>query len=108
MAQAEGVSIHDLKKQGTTLSFTCGNSSGEDVALELPLYYYPGYRAWNNGKGIEIKAGNNGMAEIVAAAGQSGEFLVCYREKTVFLVCDWITVITLAALAVQWLRKKKR
>ncbi|NLL79589.1 MAG: hypothetical protein GX234_07345 [Clostridiales bacterium] len=108
MAQAERVSIHDLKKQGTTLSFTCENSSGEDVVLELPLYYYPGYRAWNSGEEVEIKAGNNGMAEIVASAGQSGEFLVCYREKAIFLVCDWITVITLAALAVQWLRKKER
>lgn len=107
-AEAEGVTIHDLKRQGTTLAFSCENVSGTDVALELPLYYYPGYRAWQDGTEIGIQAGQNGMATIVIPAGQSGRLFVCYREKTVFLIGDWITVITLTALAVQWLRKKKK
>lgn len=94
-ASSDEIAIYDLRKQGTTVQFTYKNTSKEDGFVEVPLYYYPGYKAWNNGAETEISAGDNGIARIAVAGGTEGELLVKYREKGSFVVCDVIALVSL-------------
>ena len=97
-ASEEEVSVSGFQKEGTNLWFTYVNTSGADTVLDVPLYYYPGYRAWNNGKEIEIQAGENGIVRIAVDANSSGEIQIKYKEKGIFVACDFISIVTLVGI----------
>lgn len=104
---SDEIAIHDFRKQGTTVQFTYKNASKEDGFVEVPLYYYPGYKAWNNGAETEISAGDNGIARIYVPGGSGGELLVKYREKGIFVICDVISLVSLIGCTI-WNKKKGR
>lgn len=97
-ASEEEVSVSGFQKEGTNLWFTYVNTSGADTVLDVPLYYYPGYRAWNNGKEIEIQAGENGIVRIAVDANSGGEIQIKYKEKGIFVACDFISIVTLVGI----------
>lgn len=104
----EEIAIHNYQKQGTTVRFTYENASAVDGFVEVPLYYYPGYKAWNNGVETEISAGDNGIARIHVAGGTEGELLVKYREKGIFVVFDVISLVSLLGVSFIAIRRQKR
>lgn len=110
-ASSEEIAVHNLQKQGTTVQFTYENAGEEDGFVEVPLYYYPGYKAWNNGVPTEVSAGDNGIARITVPGGTEGELRIEYREKGIFVVCDVISIVSLGVCTfwagTEWKRKRK-
>lgn len=99
------IGIQSFDKQGSDVRFLYENTSVEEGYAEVPLYYYPGYKAWKDGIPVEVCAGDNGMVRIRLDGQSSGEVEVQYREKGFFLICDWISVVTLIYMCILQFRK---
>jgi len=59
--------ITEYHKQGTNLSFTLNAPQGLS-SLEVPLQYYPGYKAEADGASLRAEKGNNGVLRLYGIA----------------------------------------
>ncbi len=65
-ASGEKVIVDNYEKRGTNLSFTLTAQDGR--YLEVPLLYYPGYRAAIDGRMCTTELGENGLLRIYGGA----------------------------------------
>lgn len=70
------------------------SSARENASVSLPLYYYPGYTAWNdNGELLIVDRGDNNRIRISVPAGYSGGIKLRYRERKLWRLCEIISII---------------
>ena len=77
----EITTIYGLHQTGNTLTITF--TSGETDVFEVPLIYYPGYRAFLNGNVINIQQGYNALILIEVEATRNGELIIIYHGTTI-------------------------
>lgn len=71
--------VRDVHKQGTNLRFTLDAPRGLS-SLEVPLLYYPGYRAAANGESCRVVKGGNNVARLYGVpAGENVRIAVWYE-----------------------------
>jgi len=99
------IAITDFTKQGTHLSFSY--SADADQTVTLPLYRYPGYVAELNGQVTEILDGDNHLMALSLPAGE-GTVAVRYEGFWYYRAADWISVLTLLALAGRAVYRKRK
>ena len=70
----------------------------EDSYIEIPLYYYPNYRAWIDGQEIPIERGGLGVIRVPL---QDGNFRleVDFVESGVWIAGDILSMVTALFLA---------
>lgn len=96
------VETKDAVKDGLRMSFVV-ESEGEGGEVELPLIWYPGYKAEMDGESLEVRASDEyGMVMVTVPEGKSGEVKVYYGMSTMTAIGLLISVTT-AGLAVVWL-----
>lgn len=89
-----GISIGEYRKQGSEMSFEVSNSDGSAVDLEIPLYYYPTYRAQLNNEDLEIEQGTDGVIRLKNVS-RNGTVKVWFPEQPLWLVADIISLCTI-------------
>lgn len=86
-------------------------ASGPEGYADLPLFYYPGYRAVSaDGGQLPVIRSEDGLARVLFAGEARGGTHVFYRERRLWRLCEIISVGTLALFAVLFMRgggKKK-
>lgn len=93
---SENLELWDYEKEGIRIFFTCENSTEEDGYVELPLLWYPNYRARDAAGGkLTIEAGNNNVIRVLVPAGYYGDVTVEYKHLTSWRVAEAISLISL-------------
>ncbi len=83
--------IQNFKKQGTTLCFDY--SSNIPVAIEVPLFYYPGYQAKNSqGETLPLASISQHRLQVQVPAGQS-TITITYTGLPIFRIFDALSAI---------------
>ena len=111
----EGVSIGITQKEGSNLTVVCTNSSGQDGYIDLPMFFYPCYRAVDQATGmvLPIGYGENNRIRVSLPNGYQGTVLVKVRERMIWRLAELISLVSVVIPAgatmmkAQTKRKKK-
>ncbi|MDE6622584.1 MAG: hypothetical protein K2K74_19260 [Lachnospiraceae bacterium] len=82
-----GLSVGEYVKRGSYMEFEVFSSEGSSADLEIPLYYYPTYRAQLNDEKLEIEQGTDGVIRIKNVS-HSGMIKVWFPELPLWLAAD--------------------
>lgn len=68
--------------------------------MTVPLFAYKSYRAVDTAEGTEFPVvwDAYGAASVTLPAGYRGEFEIYYRERTVWRIGEFISLVTLLGL----------
>lgn len=100
--------ISDYSKQGTNLSFTIQAPQGFS-SLELPLLYYPGYRAEANGDPLRVSKGNNNLLRLYGIAHpEHAQISVFFESPAAWKIAAGISMAGWVFLALLICRGRKR
>lgn len=103
---SEAVSFTMLDR--TQNRITARVSAAQDGYVELPLFYYPGYRASINGEGRTIEHGENHVIRVLLGEGDSGELQVEYQESILWRLADGVSVLTVFSYLIWRIWNRKR
>lgn len=101
--------ISELSKEGATLALEV-KECNEPVDIEVPIYYYPTYKAELNDRKLDIEQGAYGMIR-VKNISEDGILTISFPEQPLWIVADMVSVITviscIATVIVKNIRRKK-
>lgn len=94
-----GILYDDYIKKGTEISMKVQNLSSQDSYIDMPLIGYHGYVV-NKPLSISEERGYNNDLRINVPANYSGTLHVAYKEMTLYLIADIISLLTIWGLLV--------
>ena len=101
-------SVLSYEKRGTELTATV-QLEGEAAYIELPLLYYPGYRAEIDGQAQTVARGTNNMVRVYGlSSGESGTVHVWYQPPTAWLIAQGASALGALLLAASLRRMRRR
>ena len=110
-----GLTIGPLTKSGTDASILVVNPTGEEQILYMPITYYEGYKVENiaeseDGNDIvpELFETDFGTVGLKIPVGYYNGVHISYHENILYRISEFISVLTLAGLAVFRTRKHGR
>ena len=107
---APGYEVTAFKKRGTNLEFTIDVPQG-NAYIDLPLLYYPGYRAQWDGKDLRIDKGENNVLRIFGVPmGVNQAVRVWFEPPMLWLAAQGISLlgaVLLGAALVRLYRRRK-
>lgn len=123
----EGLTWSDYKQDGTSVTLTAVNHTAETLHLEIPLLGYKGYavesfRSDTAGRDVSGRAdssaasasmpciteetGAHGDLRIAVPGGFSGELHISYEGFPLFRAAEWVSLVSLGALALAFCFQK--
>lgn len=95
----ENVEMEDVQHHGLRFQIL-GKATGEGAYLEVPAFYYPGYVAKDlQGKQYQVtRSEDNNRIHVELPADFDGVLEVFYKEPTLFLLGDVISVLAVIGL----------
>lgn len=85
------VTLENVVKEGTAV--TAQVDAQEDARIQLPLFAFDGYRAEMDGEELALDAGENNRLTVQIPAGMQGELHVWFAGKTLWRVCEGISLL---------------
>lgn len=97
---SEHVTIAEYRRNGNHFWVTCENRADTEGRVTVPLFAYKSYRAVDTAEGTEFPVvwDAYGAASVTLPAGYRGEFEIYYRERTVWRIGEFISLVTLLGL----------
>ena len=106
----DGVTFAEYTYRGDTLRFDYLKPANTEATVELPLYAYPGYRAYLNGDTeLEVSETDNHLLTVLLPAETSeGSVLARYEQPWYDRLGDGLTLAALCWLVADalWRRRK--
>lgn len=100
--------VRDYHKQGTNLSFTLDLPQG-CAYVEVPLLYYPGYRATCNGESCRVERGDNNLVRIYGVHGDTDvQVKVWFEAPEKWIAAQAVSVFGAALLALALWRMNRQ
>lgn len=110
-----GLTIGPLSRSGTESTILIINPTGAEQVLYMPITYYKGYRVENVAKSQggsdilpELFETEYGTVGLRVPAGYYNGAHITYHKNLVCMVCELISAITLAGLAIYMAKMRKR
>ena len=101
-------SVSDFRKDGTNLSFTLSAPEG-GTYIEVPLLYYPGYRATVDGEESSVTRGTNNVLRLMRIhASDSMQVRVWFDPPLAWTVAQGVSLLGAALLVFCLLRGRRR
>lgn len=101
---SDEIEITEFCKNGTELYFHCQNNSGKAIEVELPLLYYPGYKAIyvkeNKENPVTLTVGENNVVSILIDGNMDSDIKVFYKEPWYWRVSEIVSVISILGIIV--------
>jgi len=105
---APAYQVREYSKRGTNLSFTLDAPQGLS-SLEVPLLYYPGYRAAANGESCRVSMGDNNVIRLYGVpGGENIAIRVWYEAPAVWQASLGVSAAGAALLGVLLAAMKRR
>lgn len=94
--------VTNYRKEGINVSFNVADTT-TDTAIELPLIWYPGYKATINGEKLDLRASKKyGLVEATLPGDTQGEVKIYYTMSIATKIGVIISIATLTS-TVGWL-----
>ena len=107
-AKAETYAVREYEKQGTNLSFLLDVPQGS-AYTEVPLLYYPGYRAEANGESCRVERGHTNVVRLSGVPEGTGvQVRVWYEAPILWTAAAWASLAGIALLAAQCMRMNEK
>ena len=92
---AEDIQVSDYKKEYTNIDMTCING-GEEGYVDVPLFYYPCYRAKDreSGQMLPLTYGENARIRIILPAGYQGTIELKVSERKLWRAAELISIFS--------------
>lgn len=102
------VEIESYEKRYTTIQMSCINHSGQEAYIDVPLFFYPCYKAkdMKTGEELSLTYGENAKIRIILPAGYQGGIKLEVNERRMWKIADWISLICIAVSGVIWFTRK--
>lgn len=78
------------------------------VYADVPLLYYPGYRAWLDGREIPVERSGQNLVRVILPADSQGTVEVCYKGKRSWNLASVISAVSIAGWGFCLLRNNKK
>ena len=108
-AQDDMVEIKDYKKKYTTIEASCINHSEQEAYVDVPLFFYPCYKAkdMETGEELRLTYGENAKIRIVLPPEFQGRIKLEVRERKLWKLADLISLLSIAVSVGYSLKKEK-
>lgn len=110
---SSGLTIGPLSKSGTKSTILVINPTGEEKILYMPITYYKGYKVENIAKSEdgadivpELFETEHGTVGLKIPVGYYNGVHITYHESILYRMCSFISVLTLAGIAVFKTKRK--
>lgn len=107
----DGVQILDRQKTGTTITVNYANGL-EYGWIEVPLLWYPGYRAvdLDTGEELPVTVGDNNVVRVTVPGMSEGTFRLSYTGRGRYRTAEIVSILTLISWSgfCLWKRKKEK
>ena len=107
----DGVRILDREKRGTTITMDYDNGL-EYGWVEVPLLWYPGYKAidLDTGKELPVTIGENNVVRVTVPGLSEGVFRLYYAGRARYRAAEIVSILTLICWGgiFLWRRKKEK
>lgn len=113
LSMADGVEITEVEKNGTNLRFHCRNTSDQVKEVELPLLYYPGYRAVSVEENtqecnIRLTVGENNVVSLLIDGNTDSDIMISFREPWYWRTAEIASVLSAVLLLASGVRRWRR
>lgn len=99
--------IYEQSKDYDRVEIKCRTKEQEGY-LEAPLFYYPGYAAFDKAhkeSGFEVTRGENNRVRVLLPAGYEGTVEIVFREPAGWRAAEIISLLTALCLILTGIRK---
>ncbi len=99
ITSGEEVAVGNYKKEYTTIRMSCANSGFSEAWVDVPLFFYPCYKAKdvNTGEILPLTYGENGRIRIMMPAGYEGELLLKVSERKTWRLAELVSLLSILA-----------
>lgn len=93
------VKIENYEKEYTSIAMLCANEGEQEGYVDVPLFYYPCYKARDEmtGARLALTYGENARVRIILPPGYSGKIVLGVSERKLWRLAELISVLSLAA-----------
>ncbi len=96
----EAAVIRNFSQTGSHISFAYdATAMSQDGYAEVPLLYYPGYKAWIDGREAALERGEENTVRVLLPAGTSGTVTIRYEGKISWNLSFYISAASLLGWA---------
>ncbi len=108
LTSSEDIAVLNYDKKYTNISMLCANDSAEEGYIDVPLFYYPCYKAEDEetGEALSLISGENARIRIMLPPGYQGKVTLRVSERKLWRMMELISV--LSAAGALWLIAGKR
>ncbi len=98
-ASGDTVEIKDYEKKYTTIEATCINYGEEEAYIDVPLFFYPCYRAKDikTGEELNLTYGENAKIRIILPSEYQGRIKLEVNERRLWKMADIVSLISIVA-----------
>lgn len=90
-----GIKITKYEKKRLDVYIECENMLLESSAIEVPLYFYKGYRAVDNeGNMLELIPNDKYTILVEVPGGYEGNIHIYFKEPIVWTISFWVSVVS--------------
>lgn len=104
---SDALQIDSLQKRGTTITSTVRNPEDSTVILQLPLFYFPGYKAFGEGASLPLSSSQTGLIQVEIPPGYNGLLKVQFKQPVFWIIGGIISAITVIYMAYILIINKK-
>lgn len=94
-----GMHCLNMLKEGSSLSADLmADMDMESNYVDIPFYYYPGYRVFLDDIELQIEQGEYGVLRAVLPSLESGKayhLRAFFAEPTIWKIADWVSILSL-------------
>ncbi len=95
---SDRIALNSYDKNGCHVRIDC-DCGAEGQYIELPLLYYKGYRAVENGgRKLSVVCGNNNVVRVIVPSGFQGIININFAGFWYWRISEWISVITICGI----------
>lgn len=97
VTSGEEVEIADYKKEYTTIQVSCVNRSEQEAYMDVPLFFYPCYKAkdMETGEALALTYGENAKIRIMLPPGYQGMIKLEVNERKLWKMADLISLLSI-------------
>lgn len=108
ITSSDAVTISGYNKKYINITAYITNTSGSDGYVELPLLYYPYYKAIGSNGDLECISGSSNTIRLKIPAEYTGNIHVTFRQPLLWRFSEIVSIITVIYIFMVTLKNKRR
>ena len=110
LKSTENIMVSDYEKEYTNIAMKCINGDMEEGYIDVPLFFYPCYKAKDKETGeiLPLTYGENARIRIILPPGYQGTILLGVSERKLWRIAESISIFSIFVIIFWRLRTRMR